>query len=143
LQSGTPFVVFTDASYQAGGDYNADGVNYDFPDVTSYSQKTGRSQYLKGIFNAAQFSTPAPGTEGNQRPYAFRGPGYVNSDISLLKNTRISEKVNFQFRIEFFNAFNRPNLNTMNANLADGGSFGKATGQYNPRWLQLGANISF
>ena len=51
--------------------------------------------------------------------------------------------MNFQLRVDFFNAFNRPNLNNVDGNLADGGSFGKVTGQYNPRWLQLGANISF
>jgi len=143
LQSGTPFVVYTNASYQGGGDYNADGVNYDFPDVSSYSQKTGRAQYLNGVFSSAQFSAPMPGTEGNERPYAFREPGYADSDISFLKNTRISEAVNFQLRVDFFNAFNRPNLNSVDGNLADGGSFGRVTGQYNPRWLQLGANISF
>jgi hypothetical protein len=142
LQSGTPFVVYTNASFQAGGDYNADGDNYDFPNVASYSQSTSRQSYLNGIFSAGQFTAPTPGTEGNESPYRFRGPGYANTDISLAKNTKIVESVNFQLRFDFFNAFNRPNLNSMDANLPDG-SFGKATGQYNPRWIQLGARINF
>jgi Carboxypeptidase regulatory-like domain len=142
LQSGTPFVVSTNASFQAGGDYNADGYNYDFPNVASYSQGTSRQDYLKGVFSPGQFTAPTPGTEGNEQPYRFRGPGYANTDISLAKNTKIVERVNFQLRFDFFNAFNRPNLNSVDANLPDG-SFGKATNQYNPRWIQLGANINF
>ena len=149
LQSGTPFTdnnghmgVYTNASYQAGGDYNADGVNYDYPNVTTYSQGTSRHAYLNGIFSAGQFTVPTPGTEGNEAPFRFREPGYANTDISVAKNTKIVERVSFQLRFDFFNAFNRPNLNSVDANLPDG-SFGKATGQYNPRWIQLGAKINF
>jgi hypothetical protein len=142
LQSGTPFVVYTNASYQAGGDYNADGFNYDFPNVVRYSQATSRQGYLTGVFNPGQFTAPTPGTEGNESPYRFRQPGYANTDISLAKNTKIVERINFQLRFDFFNVFNRPNLNSVDANLPDG-SFGRATGQYNPRWIQLGAKISF
>ena len=142
LQSGTPFVVYTNASFQGGGDYNADGNNYDFPNVTNYSQATSRQGYLSGIFSSGQFMPPTLGTEGNEAPYRFREPGYANTDISIAKNTQIVESVGFQLRFDFFNVFNRPNLNSVDANLPDG-SFGKATGQYNPRWIQLGAKISF
>ena len=142
LQSGTPFVVYTNASFQGGGDYNADGYNYDFPNVTNYSQATSRRGYLSGIFASGQFTPPTLGTEGNEAPYRFREPGYANIDISIAKNTKIVESVGFQLRFDFFNAFNRPNLNSVDANLPDG-SFGRATGQYNPRWIQLGAKISF
>jgi hypothetical protein len=142
LQSGTPFVVYSNASYQAGGDYNADGVNYDFPNVASYSEASSRQRYLTGVFSPGQFTAPTPGTEGNELSYRFRQPGYASTDISLAKNTKIAERLNFQLRFDFFNALNRPNLNSVDANLPDG-SFGKATGQYNPRWIQLGAKINF
>ena len=36
----------------------------------------------------------------------YRGFGYHNQDLNLLKNTRITERVNLQFRFEFFNIFN-------------------------------------
>ena len=149
LQTGTPIVVFTNAPYQAGcvsintcGDYNADGYNYDFPNVTNYSQRTGRQNYLNGVFSAGQFSVPTPGMEGNEQAYGFRDPGYANTDISLLKNTRIVERLNFQLRFDFFNAFNRPNLHNVDGNLADG-TFGKVTNQHNPRWIQVGASVTF
>jgi hypothetical protein len=41
LQSGQPFTVNTTANYSAGGDYNADGYNYDLPNVTGYQLPAG------------------------------------------------------------------------------------------------------
>jgi hypothetical protein len=149
LQSGTPFVVSTNLPFSptcttinACGDFNADGDNYDFPNVTNYTQGTGRQAYLNGIFSAGQFTVPTLGTEGNEQPYRFRGPGYANTDISVIKNTRIAERFALQLRFDFFNTFNRPNLNSVDGNLPDS-TFGRATGQFNPRWIQLGASINF
>ena len=50
---------------------------------------------------------------GNSGRNSIIGPGLVNFDFSLLKNTyipRISESFNVQFRAEFFNIFNRANF---------------------------------
>ena len=121
------------------GDYNADGDNRDYPDVLSYSYKTSRQDYLHGIFTSANFAQPAFGTEGNERYSAFRAPGFQQWDVALLKNTPITESVAFQFRAEFFNFFNHPNLTNVDVNIPDG-NFGKATGQAVPRFIQLGGN---
>jgi hypothetical protein len=155
-QSGTPFVVYTGASFQptlnaggqviglapGSGDFNADGFNYDFPDVVSYSHPTSRSAFLNGLFAASNFPAPALGTEGNEHPYAFRAPGYYNWDMSLAKNTTIFERLSLQLRFDYFNVFNHVNLQGVDNNLADG-SFGKSTSQFNPRWLQLGISLRF
>ena len=37
------------------------------------------------------------------------GPGLMNFDFSLFKNNQINEKLNLQFRSEFFNVFNHSN----------------------------------
>ena len=156
LQSGTPFTVSTNAAfdpivggdgtytgYAAGsGDYNADGDNYDYPNVSSYHYPTGRHNYLNGIFTPANFPQPTFGSEGNEMFDRFREPGFAEWDSALLKNTAITERVSFQMRFEFFNLFNRPNLNNVDANLPDG-NFGKATGQYTPRFFQIGGNLTF
>ncbi|MGD1216783.1 MAG: carboxypeptidase regulatory-like domain-containing protein, partial [Terriglobales bacterium] len=42
------------------------------------------------------------------------GPGLATLDLSLLKDTKITEKLDLQFRAEFFNALNRANFNTPN-----------------------------
>jgi hypothetical protein len=46
------------------------------------------------------------GTQGDSRRRFFHGPGINNWDFALLKDTQITERVNLQFRGEFFNLFN-------------------------------------
>ncbi|RZU42392.1 hypothetical protein [Edaphobacter modestus] len=38
---------------------------------------------------------------------AFRMNGFKNEDISIIKNTRITEKIDLQLKFEMLNAFNR------------------------------------
>lgn len=142
LQSGYPFTVFTNAPFSGGGDYNADGFNYDYPNVSSYNVPTGRQNYLQGLFNPSNFTAPTPGTEGNEKFNGFRGPGFAETDINFAKETALTERLHLQLRFEFYNIFNRPNLNNVDANLPSG-TFGRATGQYNPRWIQVGAKLQF
>ena len=157
IQSGSPFTVSTNAAFAplkdaagnftgyapGSGDYNADGDNFDFPDVNSYHYSTARKSYLNGLFPAGTFTAPTTfGVEGNEAYNRFRQPGFNQWDSALLKNTAITERVNFQLRFEFFNVFNRANLNTVDDNLPDG-NFGKATLQYTPRFLQFGGNLTF
>lgn len=156
LQSGLPFTVSTNAVFQplkdasgniigmaaGSGDYNADGKDLDYPNVTTYNTPTGRRNYLQGLFTASSFGIPALGTEGNELANRFRGPGFAETDAGLLKDTQVTERVKLQLRFEFYNLFNRPNLTGVDSNLPDA-TFGRATSQYNPRWMQIGANVSF
>jgi hypothetical protein len=158
LESGLPFTVLTTATFQptfdaanhvnglkaGSGDYNGDGYNYDFPNIpaSGYSQPTDRQSYLHGLFPASAFSIPTIGTEGNEKRNLFNGPGYANTDMGLLKNIPIKEGIRFQFRADFFNLFNRPNLSGFINDLSNS-QFAKATSTFNPRYIQLGAKISF
>ncbi len=59
------------------------------------------------------FAVPQEGFYGNLARNTIIGPGLVNWDFSLMKNTRIaslSENFSFQFRAEFFNVLNRANF---------------------------------
>lgn len=38
----------------------------------------------------------------------LQGPDFINTDFSLIKNTKITERFNLQFRTEFFDVFNHP-----------------------------------
>jgi hypothetical protein len=49
-------------------------------------------------------------------------------DLSLLKSTPITEKVNMQFRTEIFNAFNHTNLGTPNPIVFSGGRISPSAG---------------
>jgi Carboxypeptidase regulatory-like domain len=53
---------------------------------------------------------PALGTFGNMGRNTFQDFGFRNVDFSALKNFRFGERLNMQFRAEFFNIFNHPNF---------------------------------
>jgi hypothetical protein len=46
------------------------------------------------------------------------GPGLHNWDLSLIKNTKLTERVILSNRFEFFNAFNRTNFANPNTNIS-------------------------
>lgn len=148
-QSGNPFTIYTtlgpslvNGKLNLGGDYNADGFNLDYPNVSTYQLPNSRQAYLNGLIPASIISIPAPGTEGNEKPNQYRNPGFFETDASLLKDTVITERLSLQLRFEFYNLFNYANLNGVDSNMADG-TFGKSTSQANPRWMQVGARITF
>ena len=68
-------------------------------------------------FNPAAFLAPPSnsGFYGNLGRDTLIGPGLATWDLSLLKDTRLREGLDLQFRAEFFNVLNRANFNTPNA----------------------------
>jgi hypothetical protein len=55
------------------------------------------------------------GFYGNVGRDTLIGPGLATWDFSVLKDTRIRERLNLQFRAEIFNLLNRANFNQPNA----------------------------
>jgi hypothetical protein len=53
---------------------------------------------------------PAYGTVGNTSPNMFRGLPYYNVDLNVTKVFKFKERLTAQFRVEFFNLFNRPQI---------------------------------
>jgi hypothetical protein len=103
----------------------------------------------------------APGTDiGNVGRNCLWGPRQVNLDFALAKLFPISESRSFEFRAEFFNLFNHPNLGNPISNLnavASGGKIDPTTGQVinagnfgriistsnNSRIIQFGLKFNF
>jgi hypothetical protein len=157
LQSGNPFTVLMTAAYKtgvvpgspitnaSGGDYNADGINSDFPNIPTfgYSIPTNRKSQLAGVFKSTDFTAPStlPG-EGDELNNGYRNPGYANTDFAILKNTRIRERSNLQLRLEVYNLFNRASMGGITSSLTSS-TFGRVTSQYNARFLQVGARFEF
>ena len=65
-------------------------------------------------FDPRAFTLPTVGTWGNVGRGTLTGPGLTNLDLSLSKNTPLTERTALQFRAEFFNAFNHANFGTPN-----------------------------
>ncbi len=64
-------------------------------------------------FNPQCYVLQPFGTNGNVGRDTVNGPGLLSLDFGILKDTRISERVNVQFRAEFFNVINHTNLGAM------------------------------
>ena len=143
-QSGGPFSVVCTSSYPTC-DYNADGYNYDFPNVRSGVETGGfsRSQYENNIFPAGTFTKPAPGAEGNEGRNIFRNPGYFSIDSSVSKVFRLPwEGVGFRFSFETFNTLNRVNLGAVDATITDA-TFGRSTTANQARVMMLRGRVDF
>ena len=61
-------------------------------------------------FDPTVFVLPAAGTYGNAGRNIIIGPGLTTFDMSLTKNTPLTERMNLQFRLEGFNVFNNVNF---------------------------------
>jgi hypothetical protein len=57
-------------------------------------------------FDTSAFAAPAPFAFGDEGIGSITGPGITNVDLSLVKNTAITERLNVQFRAEAFNFAN-------------------------------------
>jgi hypothetical protein len=158
-------------------DFNYDGERNDRPDIlfgNHYS--TTRAQWANGWFytggplsgvtawcgkarslatnappcSAATsfFQTPCVGCDGNLGRNTFEGPNLVNTDQSLFKNIKMTERFNLQFRVEGFNIFNHANFllpsSSTGANFANritSSNFGQSAGTRDPREIQFGLKL--
>ena len=65
-------------------------------------------------FNPLAFVVPDNGTYGNAGRDTLIGPGLFQLDASAIKNTKVRERLQLQFRAESFNVTNHANWNTPN-----------------------------
>ena len=93
-------------------------------------------------FNTGAFTFPAPGTFGNAGRNILEGPGYQNVNVSLVKNTPLTERLKLQLRAEAFNLFNHPNFNLPD-NFLGSPTFGRISSARDPRHLQFGVKLLF
>ena len=111
FRTGLPFTLY--APY----DFSGTGENYERVDQIAADPYAGVSHSVTNgqpvqWVNPAAFANPAPGTFGTLGRNTLIGPGFSDVDLSILKDTAITERVRAQFRVEIFNLFNRVNLAT-------------------------------
>ncbi|MGB8011795.1 MAG: TonB-dependent receptor [Terriglobales bacterium] len=156
-RTGFPVNVLMPSSYTA-----PDGASgTERPDLVpgvSLTPPGGRT--IAEWINPAAFATPA-GEFGTAPRDLLRGPGTWQIDMGLAKHIPLTERVGMQFRAEFFNIFNHPQLgqpqstfnpantngfgsiiNTVNLNTAIVNPI-TPVGSGTPREIQLALRFSF
>lgn len=146
LQTGQPFSVLT------GQDNSSTGLGNDRPNVVG-NPNSGPHD-VNRWFDTGAFTPNLPLTFGNAGRNIVAGPGFHNFDFSVVKNTKIGESVNLQFRSEFFNIVNHPNF-ALPANILAAPNFGTlfqtpdaaqnnvGLGSGGPRLIQFAVKVSF
>jgi hypothetical protein len=121
LQDGQPFQL----NYNFEGDYSGSGEGFDRPDVV------GPVRYGSGPFSIDLSSFQVPCTFGNTTENStsgdsncgagtrhfgdmgrnsLRGPAFKELNFSIFKRTALTERINLQFNVDFFNILNHPNF---------------------------------
>jgi Carboxypeptidase regulatory-like domain/TonB-dependent Receptor Plug Domain len=134
FRTGFPFSVFDSATV----------------DTLTSQNLTGATVLLQPLFNRRNFgsvdacvSSPCFGIQGQlntSAPYlfspassfsgavgrnAFRGPGFLGGDMSLRKDFRINERMNFQLGLNAYNWFNHANYGAPISQTVFGPQFGQ------------------
>jgi hypothetical protein len=95
-------------------------------------------------FNPAAFVIPAPFTYGNSARNLLFGPGFFNWDAGVFKNTLLTERINLEFRTEFFNILNHANFAVPASNISVPSTVGRISSTSNtPRDIQFGLRLQF
>jgi hypothetical protein len=141
IQSGMPFTISVFGDTANSG--TVLGENPIRANVTGQPVFGTGTHTADDWFNPAAFATPAAFTYGDVGRNTVSGPGMQTMDIALQRAFRITERLNFQFRGEAFNALNKVNLGTPNR-FVNTPQFGTITMAMTPgREIQLSARISF
>ena len=143
MQDGLPLIVRGASNF---------GANR--PNSTGQSARLS-SPTVDRWFDTGAFVNPPDFTFGNvgRALPDVRGPGTVNFDLSLIKDTYIGERLNIQFRAEAFNFLNHVNLggrNGVNTRFVPGrdglnssATFGTIVSARDARVIQFGLKVIF
>jgi hypothetical protein len=132
FQSGTPFSVINSGSTTGISVLDNAGVangagSGSYPDIVGRAN----SAFPEGVtrfnsqsigpllYNPAAFAAPRGLTFGDAGRNYLNNPHRLNFDMSLLKNFKITEGSNLEFRAEAFNVFNHTQFRIFNPNIGN------------------------
>jgi hypothetical protein len=151
INSGTPFAI-TSSTCNVPGQFRLGCLPALLNGASPYAQDKGNFNVDSPLLDVHAFESadsfrfyPGDGFYYGSGPRMqnFRGFAYYNLDFSLFKQFRITERVNFELRSDFFNIFNFHSLRGFDTDVASP-TFGMWNGSVtNPRYIQLGARVSF
>lgn len=136
LLSGRPFTVRS-----SGASLNAQSA-LQTADQVGEVRKIGAVGPGTTYYNRDAFAPVTEQRFGTSGRNILNRPGVTNLDFSIMKNMALSEKVNAQFRAEFFNFTNTPQFGTPGTSVT-GGNFMTVVSASGDRQIRLGLRFSW
>ena len=149
------YTTRTDPGPSGAGDAGIVRANLNTPNVSIFNPHQTRTFILPATetpatgsfwFDPTVFNTnynPAVYTYGTYPRNYLRGPHRSNLDFAVAKKTAIiGERLNTEFRVEFFNIFNHAEFELPTLNFEDP-NFGQITSTYPARIIQLAVRLTF
>jgi len=154
--SGTPF-YFSSGTCNVPGEFRLGCLPAVLPGAYPWAQGKGTFDPNRPLFNKSAFEPVSAfetfGYYGQgPRVSNLRGFGFHNHNLGLIKTTKITERLTFQFRAEFFNLWNWHGFTCSNQCFGNTGfdmdisspEFGLWNGAVSePRNIQFGARLEF
>jgi hypothetical protein len=145
ITSGFPDPLI-DSNNQSGVFFNSggNGNNFNRPDQVAGCDPYAANHSMNQWINPTCFVAPPAGQLGNANRVPVSGPGFVNTDFSIIKQFALPrEGMGLNFRAEFFNLFNHAQFGSPVADISAPG-FGSVNSTVNnPRVVQFGLKLTF
>ncbi len=142
--TGTPFTV------------TAPGASLNAPNNTQTADQVAPLQFLGGVGPGAYYYAPTSFTSvttqrfGNSGRNIVRGPGVWNTDMSIMRNFPIRERLQLQFRTEFYNLPNTSHFygpggttSTPTSQSVTSGNFMRIIGSYGERNIRFALRLQW
>jgi Carboxypeptidase regulatory-like domain/TonB dependent receptor len=157
IHSGVPINIYNGSTFDPadlGTEWDS-RANYSFApgchpnDIIDKQTQLATGAVTVQWFNPACYEPQAPGYLGDIPRDSLKGPGTVGFDFSILKTTKLTEKLNMQFRAEAFNIINHFNpappagaINTVTPTTVGQSTLSQAP-IVNPRQIQFAVKFDF
>lgn len=141
--TGRPFTVVLNGSDFSGQGLNGNSIRASWDGTPIHYNTRNPDQYINETYSdgsiadpcgrnspgtpVSPFYTPCTGTVGNSRRNQVIGPGLSQWDMSLIKNTQVSERMNVELRWEVYNILNHGNFYYLPNSILKAGAFGQIT----------------
>lgn len=124
LASGRPFTVYSGLNTFSNAVSSTANCNNCPRNLGSLVERSG-TNYWFTVDQVALFSIPGPGEQGNTPRNYFIGPRQFQTDASLSKKFRFSERYSFDLRVDARNLTNSPTFGIPTATVTSGSTLGQ------------------
>ncbi|MGH9454661.1 MAG: hypothetical protein ACRD2O_11905, partial [Terriglobia bacterium] len=142
LQSGFPIRITSNADLELQNSFAF--LTAGEPDMVAAFQSLNPRGPGHYAFTPLSFAPPPQlGVIGNSARTVCCGPPINDFDFAILKETRITESKQLEFRAESFNIFNHAQFLNPDGNISDGANFGTVVQARDPRLIQFALKLFF